>query len=74
MMKTGYQQQFDAMLNMYAAQMPPVVGQQVRQVWNSVTIQSEGSALVMTAAIPVSLLDILVAQMSGAMGSAEGED
>jgi len=74
MMKTGYQQQFDAMMNMYAAQMPPAVGQQVRQAWNSISIQSEGAALVITAAIPVSLLDMLVAQMGAAMGGGGSEE
>ncbi len=72
LMKAGYQQQFDAMMNMYAAQMPPMVGQQVRQTWNSVTIQAEGAALAITATMPVSLLNILVAQMGAAMSGAEG--
>lgn len=65
-LKAGYQQQFTAMLNMYAAQMPAQIGQLVRQTWDSISIQDQGPTLTITVTLPIALLNLFVPQLTGA--------
>lgn len=74
MLKAGYQQQFNTMLNMYAAQLPAGLGQQIRQTWDSVAFRAEGTALVMTAAMPISLLEMIANQIAAMTDNSDTED